>query len=158
MTNVVEEVKSRNVKLSPAGLSLAESIRNVWCCTIERGVKREDIEDPGFWGHIAARLRPWDHIEVRSEDGIIYAEYLVLSCDRTWARVRNLSYHNLTDSEISQTQAAQINGDYEVKFRGVKKFSVVRKSDRSLLQEGLHTEADAKKWLDVYLNSQGVSA
>lgn len=152
------EEKKRDVRLSPVAATLAEHARNVWVATTERGHFKEDFENPAYWAHIASKLRPWDHIEVRAEDGTFYAEYLVLACDRTWARVRNLSFVSLTDSDVSLSQAEKIIGDYEIRFRGKKRFSVIRRSDNALLQENMHTESDAKKWLEVYLNAQGIPA
>ena len=37
------------------------------------------ILHPDFWGHIAAKLRPYDEIKVRCDDGTFYAQLLVLA-------------------------------------------------------------------------------
>lgn len=145
------------VHMNPGKFGLAEHRRATYVAIVPRGTTKETIEDPTFWAHVSAKIRPWSHIEVQAEDGTFYAELLVLACDRTWARVKLLCFHNLTSSDISQTQAAQINKDYEIKHRGSKRWSVVRRSDNALLQEGLLSEEDASKWLAVHLNTLGVA-
>ena len=153
------EDKKREVKLSPSGATPAEHVRNVWAVTSEFGVTKADIEAPDYWAHIAGRLRPRDRIEVMAADGSFYAEYLVTSCDRTWAKVAEVKYLDLTKaSAVTGEQADLINAGYEIKWRGPKKWSVLRRQDRAVLQEGLHSEADGNKWLAVHLNSQGIAA
>ena len=148
----------REVVLNPSGLDLAEQKRHVWSVVSAFGTTKADIENPSYWAHVAGRLRPKARIEVHAEDDSFYAEYMVTSCDKTWAKLVNLIYIDLTKSVITDEQAQGINDAYEIIFRGPKKWSVVRKSDRSVLQEGLHSREDCSKWLAVYLNVQGVPA
>lgn len=148
--------QKRDVKLSPSGLHFGEHQRNVWVAVAERNTTKEDMLTPSYWSNVAAKLRPWDHIEVRAEDGTYYATYLVTSCDRTWAKVHNLSFHDLTGEGLTSDQAKEIEGSYDVKWRAAKKWSVIRKLDRTVLQEGMHTEKDAREWLGVYLRSQNI--
>ncbi len=154
----VKEIK-RDVTLNPSGLTPAEHVRETWCITAAFGTRREDIENPSYWAHVAQKLRPKSKIEVFTEDGSFYAEYLVLSSDKTWAKVLNLRFVDLKKlATIPEEQAKTITDGYEIKFRGPKKWSVIRKSDRAVLQEGLHSEQDAGKWLEVHLNAQGIAA
>lgn len=147
-----------NVQLSPSGLGQAEYVRVVWAATAAYGVTREQIEDPSYWAHVAAKLKPKARIEVTAEDDSFYAEYLVTSCDKTWAKVACLKFIDLTNTEVTKEQVEGITANYSVEFRGPKKWSVLRKSDRSVLQEGLHSREDGNKWLSVHLNTQGVPA
>lgn len=154
----LKDVK-REVKLAPSGARPADGVRNVWAATAAFGVTKEDIENPIYWSHVCARFRPKDRIEVHSEDGSFYAEYMVTSCDRTWAKVVCLMFLELNKAaKLTDAQVQGIHENYEIKFRGPKKWSVIRKSDRATLHEGLHTEDDAKKWLEVHLSAQGVAA
>ena len=149
----------RDVKLNPSGATLAEHTRNVWAVTSEYGVKKSDIEDPAYWSHVASKFRPSDKIEVMAADGSFYAEYLVTSCDKTWAKVAEMKFLDLTKAAVvTNEQAEIINAGYQIKWRGPKKWSVIRKSDLAVLHEGLHSEADGNKWLAVHLNSQGIAA
>jgi hypothetical protein len=154
----MSEVK-RAVTLSPAGATQAEQVRNIWAITTEYGTTREDIEKPEYWSHVAARLRPRDRIEVMSGGGDFYAEYMVLSRDRTWAKVVATTYIDLTKAgAVSAEQAISIMDGYEIKHRGPKRWSVLRKDDRAVLQEGMQSEEDCKKWLEVHLKTQGIAA
>lgn len=151
--------EKRDVQLNPAGAQLADHARNIWAVTATYGMTREDIENPGFWAHHAVRMRTKDKIEVHAEDGSFYAEYIVVNADRTWAKIVNTVYLNLAEAAvISGEQAKGISEGYEIKFRGPRKWSVIRKADHSILQEGMHSDADAKQWLAVHLNAQGIAA
>jgi hypothetical protein len=154
----VKQVK-REAVLSANSINLAEHARNIWVVRSEYGVTREDIEKPSYWAHIAAKLRPRDRIEVLADGGEFYAEYLVMSCDRTWAKIVPIVYLDLTKvSVVSGDQADDVMNSYEIKHRGAKRWSVIRKSDRAVLQEGMMTEEDCKNWIAVYLKTQGIAA
>ena len=149
----------RDVKLSPAGLAQAEYGRTTWAITSAFGVSKSDIEDPAYWAHVAAKMRPRDKIEVLAEDGSFYAEYLVTSCDKTWAKVAEIKFMDLTKvAVVTNEQAEIINAGYDVTWGGPKKWRVIRKSDRATLVEGLHSKDDGHKWLTVHLSSQGIAA
>lgn len=144
-------------QLDPQYFGQAEHRRAIYMATVPKGTTKEQLQQPGYWAHVAAKIRPWSRIDVQAEDGSFFAELLVLATDRTWARVRCLSFHNLTDTEMSQSDAAKIMGDYEIKWRGPKKWSVVRRNDSSVINENMHNEADARKWLEVHINTQGIN-
>lgn len=151
-------------KLGPTAFYLAEFKRNAFCGLVEKGVRPEDVLNPAYWAYHAAKLKPWDRIELRAEDGTWFGEYLVLGCDRTWARVFPLRVSMLTASDVAETQAAIANTPktadqgsgadlYEIKFRGPKKWSVVRKSDNAVMAEGMMQD-EAKEWLKNHLSGK----
>lgn len=140
-----EAPKERKVEsLTITNLKEAEFVRPVYCATIPRGTEPEDLLKPEYWAHVATHLRPWARIEARAEDGTWFAEYIVLSVDRTWARVKMLGKHNLTNRDVALSKAEQIsNSGFEVKWRGGAKWSVVRKVDGAVMKEGMERdEAD----------------
>ena len=147
-----------NLKLNPTDFHLAESHHHRWAVMVEQGITKENLSDPSFWSHVSIKLRPWNHIEVYAKDGTFYAEYLVLACDRTWAKVRQLVYLSLTDTDMSQTEAEIITEGYDCKFRGPRKWSVIRIADNAVLQENMHTQDEAKLWLKGHLNIKKVPA
>ena len=149
----------RDVKLNPSGATPADGIRNIWAVTSEYGVTKADIENPAYWAHVAAKFRPRDKIEIMAADGSFYAEYFVTSCDKTWAKIAEFKYLDLTKtSVVTGEQAEIINAGYDVTWGGPKKWRVIRKSDRATLVEGLHSKDDGHKWLTVHLSSQGIAA
>lgn len=145
-------------QLSGDRFKLAEHERNVWSITVEEGITRAQIIDPAFLAHVGAKLRPYDQIEVRCDDGTMYARLMVLQADRTWARVHVMEWHDLTtrDVALSQSEAPTPQVDrqqgYEVAWKGPhKKWCVIRKLDSQYVREEEETKANAAKWLEDWL-------
>lgn len=69
--------------ITTSRITLAEYARNIFVVTPEHGTPFEDILKPSYWLHVAdtvsMRLRPYDRIEVRPEDGSYFAELIVRS-------------------------------------------------------------------------------
>jgi len=125
-------------------------VRTLWVVTAEQGTTKEDIMNPSYWSHVAAQFRPYDRIEVRVDDGVYFAELLILACDRTWAKVKELSFHSLTNSDVSMTQAEEEMAEFEVLWKGpVNKFSVIRKSDSTVIKNKMEKD-EANKFLAGY--------
>lgn len=72
--------------------------------TAYENTEPSDLLATEYWAHRAAKLRPWDEIKIRANDGSWYAHLLVLESGRNWARVHMLSAWKLTTSEVAQTQ------------------------------------------------------
>lgn len=107
MDHINEEKPKAIPQLDGERLKLAEHERNIFAICIEAGVTREQLLNPTFLAHVAAKLRPYSHIEVTNEDGTLYAELLVLASERTWARCHVLQWHNLSTKDVSQSQARE---------------------------------------------------
>lgn len=155
-------ISSSNSKpqLPPGHMQEGEFVHTTFAILVPNGVTPEQLMDPGYLAHYAQRLKPYDQIVARWEDGTRFATYLVLECSRTWARLYQLSGHLLTTSDVSLTQAAKIEAtavakDYEVKHRGPRGWSVVRLSDKQVLRENDQTKANAEKWLAEHLKGVG---
>lgn len=143
--------KRRN-QLSPTRFTGTEYAYNTWSVNAEQGTTRDDLKSPDFWSHIAHKLRAGDEIRVLAEDHTYLARFLVVASDRTWARVHEIEYVDL-QTKVEEADVAVIVDDYEVKLRGPKRWSVIRKSDRAVLQENMHTQDDARQWLARYLEN-----
>lgn len=141
-----------NKQLDPSRVKQGEYERTVWVATVEQGTSRENLKDPSFWAHIANKFRPWDKLEVRADDGTFYAEFLILACDRTWARVFELNYQSLTSTDISLTQADA----YELRWRGPHlKWGVIRTADNAVVKESCQTKDEAKLWMEGHIQTVG---
>lgn len=119
---------------------------------IPKEVTKDDILAPEFWAHHAARLRAYDEIRAVSGDGTWIAYLIVTDCSRTWAKVKLREFVTLTGSDVAQTQAANadlqaIMDTHEVKHRGPHKWSIVRKSDRAVIEQGFESKDAADQWL-----------
>lgn len=147
------------VQLGPNDLAVFEYVSTRHDARIGQGVKPEDLLVPGFWAHHAVKLKPFDEIRARAEDGTWLATYVVLDCSRTWAKVMQLSLHRLTTADVALTQASESEVQafikaHNVVHRGPHKWSVVRASDRAVLQQGMEQKDQAIGWLDTHARSQ----
>lgn len=138
---------TRAAILSPQRHRLADEVRNQWVVNAEEGTTIQDVMDPGYWSHVAALLRPYDHIEVRLETGEWVAEVLVMSQGLNWAKVHILHKHELAAS----MEAPPASQRHEVKWRGPQhKWCVVRLADKQVLDAGRESAEAAHEWLRNY--------
>ena len=163
------------ISISPNRLRSAEYHRNVWSVTPEAFTPLSVVLAPGFFTHVAAQFRVGDRVEVSPEDGVWYAELLVRSVSKLDAKFGVLLYRDFDESQpilvpdtdeaaplldddvITAPPEPKWTGDYAVKWAGPKaKFRVMRPSDRSVLQDGFDTEADAKAWMNGHLQAMSV--
>lgn len=138
----------------------AEFVRNIFSATPEANTKFEDVLKPAFWAHIAAKLHPYDRIEVTDKEGEWFAELLVVACTRNEARVAILRFVEINPvslNTVSETKVSDILGEdstkpvFKVAFKGdKKKHCVIRKIDNEIIKEGFVTAADADAWLVEY--------
>ncbi len=108
---------------------------------VQRGVTAEDIMDPTFWNHVASQLREFDRIEVVSEDKAWWGLFLVVSAGAREARLMQLSFAE------GKAQTSKAKPDLEVKFRGLRKFSLVRIADGEVIEEDIPTKEEAEQRL-----------
>lgn len=135
--------KERHI-MSPGRMRLAEYDRQEWVCNVEYGTDLEEILDPGYWAHMAAQLKPYDHIEARSEDGTWVADLMVLGCDRTWAKVALKQKYMLTTKDVSLTQAHK----HTVEWKGPQhRWGVVRTEDAVMVKSGFQDKTEAAAWM-----------
>lgn len=148
------EEKKRTPMMDQTRMRLAEYERQDWVANIEFGLTVEDIMVPGFWAHMASQLKPYDHIEARSDDGLWIAYLIVTGCDRTWARVVVDRVVKLTSKDVSETQAVT---QHKVEWKGPQnKFTVIRLSDAEALKTGFSTKDEATQWMREHERVIGV--
>ncbi len=149
MENEVQNIQINGTRVKPA-----EYQRTVWAVTVEQGVLRETLKQPGFWAHVAREMKPYDKIEVRCDDGSFFGELLVLDVGRAWVKVRELSFISLTNADVSQTQAQELEETHEVKWKGPhNKWCVIRKGDNELLKKECQSQDEAVFWLKEHLKA-----
>jgi len=144
----------RDIKVNMNRMKSGDFVRTLWVVTAEQGTTKKDIMTPSYWSHVAAQFRPYDRIEVRVDDGTYFAELLILACDRTWAKVHELTFHSLTTSDVSMTQASEEMAEFDVKWNGpANKFIVLRKSDNEVIKKGFDDKEEAQKFLSGYMKT-----
>lgn len=140
------EEKKRAVVLNPQRHGLAEHKRQDWVVDAEEGTLIQDVQDPQYWAHVAPLMKVYDHIEVRLETGEWLAEFVVLNCERSWAKVHMTAYH-----ELAPVDKAPVPSKFQVKWKGPHiKFAVIRESDGEKISEGHSDQAAARLWLEQY--------
>lgn len=147
-----ENKPKRSLILNPSRFELVEYERQDWIVTAEMGTVLSDLIDPGYWAHVSAKMKPYDQIQVRVDDGSWLVNLLVLDCSRNWAKVYVMSEHKLTTADVSRSQAES----YSVEYKGPhRKFCVIRKSDNDAVHEG---EADKETAIQWMLNHEKITA
>lgn len=122
--------------------------------TVPEGTPFEALLKPDYWAHVAQKFRPHSIIKAAPEDGSYWAELLVLSCDRLWAKVFVMRHYDLQAVDSDPAAVASLADGYEVLWKGpMKKHVVVRKVDGAILQEGIQQKTDANLWLTEHLKT-----
>lgn len=138
-------------QINPSRVKGIEFIQRAYFATAEAGTPFDALLDPGYWSHAAAQFTPYTKITAICEDGSFYAELLVISCDRTWAKVVPLIHKPLTTADVSLTESGRAP-EFEIYWRGPQlKFAVKRKADSAVIKDGLQTRDEADAWLKDYV-------
>lgn len=150
-----KDAKKREVPmLSPNRMQAAEFGRNIHLVTAESSENPNDFLQPEYWAHVAKNFRAFDHIELRTDDGEYWAEYLIISCDAQWAKVEMLR-----EVKLQPVAEGVADDRFFTKYRGPHlKWCVIRKQDGSVLREGEFDRASAQAWLESYVRTIGKKA
>lgn len=134
------------MKILQRQIQQADFARTVWVVKPEPGVTLEQLLQPETWAHVSKTFKPGDRVDVMPPGGDWFAELYVRSSGDNEAKLVVLKTH------VFET-AKQVDGEVEVKHRGeAKKWSVLRKSDKAVLVEGLETRGAAEDWVKANRN------
>lgn len=142
---MTEAVAPKLRKLHASRCQLAEQARNVYSAVVESGTTMEEVKEPSFWAHVSGprNFRPLDRIEVMPEDGVFWAELLVLSAGPMFAKVHVLRHH-----EIGEVGTSSLSDAFQVGWKGpVRQFAVIRAKDNAIMQDKFQTREAALGWL-----------
>ena len=133
----------RTVIVHDGRMQLAEQWRQDWVVNAEAGTQVTDVLKPVYWSHVAAKFKPYDHIEVRVDTGEWLLKLLVLACERNWARVIVLHKYDLEPAEEAPRETL-----HRVEYKGPhKKWCVIRLADQQPVQEVLTDKQAAYAWM-----------
>jgi hypothetical protein len=139
-----EQARS-NLRLSPERLQINSStqVYNLFDAVPQVGTKLEDMLEPKYWEHVASKLRPWDHIEVRAEDGSFYAQLIVQRADRLTADVRPIQF---ADLNVGAPSDGDIPSGYAVDYGGpIAKWRVL--TGGTVVRDGFQQKGSAIQWV-----------
>lgn len=129
------------MKLTSNLMQQAEFARNVFHVKAPVGITIEDITNPEFFSHVAARLHSGDRIELVAEDLSFFMEVIVLDARANYARVSILRQVAIA----APVAAGPASDTYTIKWGSAEaKFRVIRKSDKVVMKEGFASKADAE--------------
>lgn len=131
------------MKLSPGRLKEAEFTRKIYEVTAEIGTTADDLLKPDFWVHVSARMKARERVEVHAQDGTWCADLIVRSASRVGAVMALLAFH---DFAAAKSNDAELD-DYEIKHRGPRKWSAIRKTDKMIVVEDKDTREAVVDWL-----------
>lgn len=150
-TEAKQETKKRDNQLAVDRCKLEEHTTTRHSVTVEQGTLIEDLDRPDFWAHVGSKFRPFDIITVRTDDGVWWAEALVLTAARAYAKVKVLRHEKLTTGDVEQTQEFILEG-HTVKWRGDHlKYSVIRIKDGAVVRDKMETFTAAQVWLTDFV-------
>lgn len=139
------------VQLPPQRRQLADFGKQHHVVTVEAAEFTEDFLKPEFWALVAKEFKVGDTIEIRDDGMTFWAEYLVLGCGATWAKVSKLRSYALVPEE-----QRSVAPDFKVEYKGPhRKYCVIRLSDKSIVHEGEQDAAAANRWLESYAKTVG---
>lgn len=137
-------------KLTESAMSPADYTRYDWVVTADLETTPEDILKPLYWAHVAHKMRQWHEVQVRAADATWLAELIVVAAGPQWVKV--MPKHDLLiinrKVQIDPDVTAKMAEDYEVKYRGAARWSVIRKIDRVVMHENSADKADAERFLE----------
>lgn len=137
--------------LMPERFGEAESMRHDYVVNAPVGVTLEQVMDPSYWAHVAKEMVPFDHVQVRAEDGSWVAYLVVVSAERNYAIM-----HLDRVLKLDQTPDVPVeSAKHKVEWKGPHhKFCVIRIADSAMLQSQFKTKGEANDWLRNHEKAQ----
>jgi len=135
------------MKIIDSRVKEQDSVRSWWVVTVEAGVGKEDVLNPEFWSFVALKFKPGERVEIHTDDSSWFGEYLILDCDRTFAKLIELTHYKLqVDGKISPHLA------YEAFWGGpFGKWGIKRTTDQEMIGNHYETKQAALEFLAEYL-------
>jgi hypothetical protein len=122
-----------------------------WSLTVPANTTLEEVLNPSYLANVAPKLSLYDRVHVSVDTGEWYAELLVVSCGRVWAKLVPLVKIDLTSKDDDQLEGEAFE-KFIVQYRGPHlKFCIVRKEDKESIKENLQTKVEAHNWLASYV-------
>jgi hypothetical protein len=139
-------------QLTPRRFKSSDSIRNQWHAEPEFGTPADALLDPAYWAHVSSQMRRGDIVCALSEDNSYFCELLVIDAGKLFAKVIQLRCVKITSAQMLNVD---VPDGYEIKFRGPRKWSVLRNKD--VLKDDME-KTQAEAWLRDHLLANGVKA
>lgn len=165
------------IKLKNNRILREEFATSRWVIKAEIGTTVKDLLRPDFYSSSANLIKENDYIRVFFDDKSHVVDLLVLEVDSknitpTWIKTVIINLVNISKAveetkkaieevkeikeENKESEEEIFSSEYEIKFRGpVLKFSIIRKSDKVIMQENISTKIEANKLLKELTDKLG---
>ncbi len=152
MTQTVTKIKHKIEAIKPADFQAAEHRFRSYDCTLPRGTRKKDLENPELWVNVAPMLNKgigFDQVRAMPEDQSFIAYLIPTFSHGTDARLKLISFHQLEPMGEIDIPV----GKYDVKLLGTKKFVLLNTETGEHIKENIPTKVQAYKELDDYVNA-----
>lgn len=112
---------------------------NTWYAEVDSATSLKDLLQPEYWSHVARKYAEKDRIEVWKKDLSMCWDLVVVGVGKNYLHVAKVAEH-----KVDMGSGDEFDG-LDIKLRGPKKWSVIRKSDNEVLIEGL-SKVEAEEW------------
>ena len=131
--------------LSVLGLKPAETVRNVYQINIPAGTTPEELLEPTFWSHVAAKLRAGDRIEVVTGDAAWFAELRVMEVGRAGSFGARVAF-TTSPVALSNEHVLPVLNDFEARPSGAG-WQVFKVGSTEPVKTDLPDQISAQKWI-----------
>lgn len=137
----------------------SEVVRNQWHVRPEHGTPPEALLDPYYWAHVSAQMTRGDIVIAFPDDNSFWMELLVIDAGKepdgrkkAYAKLCQLRCVTISASQMLNIEVPE---GFEIKFRGPRKWSVLKGKD--VLKEDMEKSA-AEQWLTDHIKTVHVKA
>ena len=134
--------------LRPGEFGLTEHVMRHFCATVASLHVADDLEDPRFWGLVAAQLAPGTEVRVVAEDFSFRAVMLCTYKNGSDVRMKTVEYKQLEAVSYDSVEDTQ---PYFVKNCGPKKWCIIKRETGEKVIENIASQSLAHRELEDYL-------
>ena len=144
------------ISLHASRFGLAEHKRLQWHVIMPEGTPFDACLDPGYWAHIASKLKPGAEITVIDDRMSFYARLIVRDAGRVWAKVSVLEYKELEEAVAGAPDGYEVSVEYAGPH---DKHRVYREQDgkKVVLSRHHETKEAALKWAEDHKRTIGMN-
>lgn len=134
-------------------LRRAEHTNTTWSLRVLAGTPFEEVLRPEFWAHVAQKgIVPNDKIDLHPEEGHYNAELRVRDVGPNWLKV-HVIYKDDYVEQLTRSDDDEFPG-YSIEWKGpVRRFSVIRQSDKTAIGSEFANKQTARLWLVEHMKA-----
>lgn len=136
--------------LKPANLKLSQHVYQTHSVDV-KSEYGEYLCQPKLYEHVAAKLRVGDEIRLLSNNHSFVATVIVTFVKGTDVRVKLLQ-----KVDLDNVEAESESSGYESKYRGPKKWSIIKTSTGEVVMEDIPTKEECETIKAEYVNAMVV--